>query len=1037
MIGEAKNIGDVVEYQIQIWHNGELQFQDFYDDILGESVDRFFEKYFRFSFDGIRFGEWMELNFTNLSKMNGTTKNGCLIVQFRYVRSGSNQTNNLIFFNSQLIFEAQEISPISSEAFENSFLRDYLEGNEVVQKTFLSLMTKLYESGIVPEFVERGEGIQDDDYVDFWSAIVQYLSLFLAHADKFENIYNDRDMLLKYIKSRGLFVCEDKITLLQLQKLSDNFYDEINKRGTNLIFKKAKSCKEFTQTFCDFEVNVSELSGQSRISIKLDKNADVTYGDFSLYLAPTSDFFTPLIDFYMGSGSGIQDIIDEIKLFVLTYFLGSWDGIFTYQEIEDDDFYEIIFISALDEQTDFSISFYSYFPYQGSTLNFFYINNELIPLPNYDTEGFTVDAINIPYYGIFQIFQNNEWITVPNEQIVDGVWTRTQSQDSITLWRQFYSEIDEEDIVDSSVVPSECTTIEPEEDFGIHGEFLRLICFCLCKEFVYEACRPEMIGWKMGNSSPLYKGLDKSDMVKAYELKSFRDLSKYRITSDIDPEIVEIDGIQDVLKLSIPANGEVFIGGDSQETLDRCESRIQVNPNIDYSIEFRVKRESEDVDIAFGIYAFDKDGNLLQTKEVEFGQFEREFIDINSNLYPGERDIFYHIRGILYRICSPNLPRPYCYLSAIQSQAESQVEPSYVGCIYSVSDINLPEDKVSWMGIEFLKETIELGEGNVLSLNQWVAMVYNESLEIEEPIALFPNNTFNGPTIDRQDLIDWHLNNFNDLGGLLQIEPITNGFKISPTPINGTLSPWYQLGEFRALNWSSLFYELSPDSIDKMQDIIRFASSDGYSVNSGGFVGETILTDEFSLIDIELIFWFIARNVQYKFEVFNTITLSWEDKTDDIESNSWSEESVQQSDSSKFIYNNWRIRTIYGNEELISESLPVSKSCGEVIPEVPFDFGRHLRFSNPKTCYIVPFIQAKNNSETEQTLYLTEYKIRPLRTKKSYGFLNTFGVVRAILQNSNEKYSEEQIEFLTKRFLIPYDTLLMFEWISNDCDWEF
>lgn len=86
--------------------------------------------------------------------------------------------------------------------------------------------------------------------------------------------------------------------------------------------------------------------------------------------------------------------------------------------------------------------------------------------------------------------------------------------------------------------PSTKSILFPTQNSGIlkrfNGEYLRLICYNeKCDEFIYNNVPKQYVGWCLGNSSPLYRGLRpqrNKSLLKAYEKQhNVQDLSKYPI----------------------------------------------------------------------------------------------------------------------------------------------------------------------------------------------------------------------------------------------------------------------------------------------------------------------------------------------------------------------------------------------------------------------------------------------------------------------------------------------------------------------------
>jgi hypothetical protein len=73
-----------------------------------------------------------------------------------------------------------------------------------------------------------------------------------------------------------------------------------------------------------------------------------------------------------------------------------------------------------------------------------------------------------------------------------------------------------------------------DSDTEPSGELLRLIDYLYPDEFIFAHCKPEAVGWNIGNSSPCYRGTESIiNAIKGYEFTDFvEDPSKYPLEND-------------------------------------------------------------------------------------------------------------------------------------------------------------------------------------------------------------------------------------------------------------------------------------------------------------------------------------------------------------------------------------------------------------------------------------------------------------------------------------------------------------------------
>lgn len=234
----CSEIGDVliIETQLSVLADY-VQITSFVDSITGTTGTRFFNKKFRASQDNLVFTDWMDLDNTTIATIEGNVINNIIYFQFQYTRAGTD-TTGLLEFNSITINGDIVPCTCSSLTLDNTFLRGLGCGNFITAQLCSNLLKKLYKRGIIPEFIDRGVEIDDEDYIAFWSAICCYFSLFVTYMLKFDTLFMQRDLLIEYLKQRDILVCDNETTLEDLQYISKNYFDEIRKRGTKQIYMR-------------------------------------------------------------------------------------------------------------------------------------------------------------------------------------------------------------------------------------------------------------------------------------------------------------------------------------------------------------------------------------------------------------------------------------------------------------------------------------------------------------------------------------------------------------------------------------------------------------------------------------------------------------------------------------------------------------------------------------------------------------------------------------------------------------------------------
>lgn len=228
-------IGDVLVIYSQVIVNADINISSFNDVTYGENSNRFFDKKFRYSLDGMNYSNWEILNNTNLQQINGNVF-GFLFFEFRYERVGSDDTGILEFINIelngnidiQIVQNTSTMESIFSQIADNDFYTMSVRNN---------ILRKIYHHGILPKFIERGDNTDDTDFISFWSAVSIFLSYFSTFSNNFENIIFKREYLAEYLRQYNIQLDEKEIIYQHLYFISTNLFDEIRKRGTTLTYK--------------------------------------------------------------------------------------------------------------------------------------------------------------------------------------------------------------------------------------------------------------------------------------------------------------------------------------------------------------------------------------------------------------------------------------------------------------------------------------------------------------------------------------------------------------------------------------------------------------------------------------------------------------------------------------------------------------------------------------------------------------------------------------------------------------------------------
>lgn len=239
MKNKLLSIGDVLIVRVHSQISGSVQLTSFSDSLSGLSDNRSVTREFRMTSDDIFWTDWKILNNKNLADSDKNNADGSFIVEVRYTRTGSDPTGE-IEFNSINFSGDFEPNIFDAPTINGSMFSEIINEPEL-KKIEKNIFKKLYYRGILPQYIIRAENSdlnEDKDFVDLWSSVAKFFGLFIRFFKRYEDFHEDYSLLYEYVKQNGLYFDESKITLEELQYLSQHFYDQIRQRGTNMIFKR-------------------------------------------------------------------------------------------------------------------------------------------------------------------------------------------------------------------------------------------------------------------------------------------------------------------------------------------------------------------------------------------------------------------------------------------------------------------------------------------------------------------------------------------------------------------------------------------------------------------------------------------------------------------------------------------------------------------------------------------------------------------------------------------------------------------------------
>lgn len=218
---------------------GILTLTGFIDDAAGEAGPVMFQKLFRYTRNGVIYGDWQELTTTNLIALTFNPKD-IVVFELQYFKQEPAGSNLLTVSEVTINDTAQVL--IDSTYFKNSIFYSFFgsESTEVLN-WYVNLLEKLYAKGLIPNYIERMDDFgSPDDFISFWRSVAKFFSYFVIYARKYQLFYQSEVLLSEYLEQRGLKTSVEN-DIVELNYLMENFYLQVFERGTNHIVDQVEN----------------------------------------------------------------------------------------------------------------------------------------------------------------------------------------------------------------------------------------------------------------------------------------------------------------------------------------------------------------------------------------------------------------------------------------------------------------------------------------------------------------------------------------------------------------------------------------------------------------------------------------------------------------------------------------------------------------------------------------------------------------------------------------------------------------------------
>lgn len=224
---------------------GVLSLISFLDFTEQEDSERHFDKFFRYSNNGVDYSEWTALTLENISRINLNSKR-VSIFEFRYDKVEKAGENKLKLNKLDVDYTEDTVRSIQNNYFENSLFKNFFESDDIrVLDWYVNVLNKLYKKGMVPDFISRGKTDQEKtDYLQFWGSVAKFFAYFVVLAKHFEEFNKDENLLLEFLKQRGIKISQT-VDYEIVSLLTKDFLVNFTKRGTRDIYRKKKDQEKY------------------------------------------------------------------------------------------------------------------------------------------------------------------------------------------------------------------------------------------------------------------------------------------------------------------------------------------------------------------------------------------------------------------------------------------------------------------------------------------------------------------------------------------------------------------------------------------------------------------------------------------------------------------------------------------------------------------------------------------------------------------------------------------------------------------------
>lgn len=236
MDNKIHTIGDSIVISVKPKQKGTATIESYVDELINLTENRNVYREYRIVEDELFYADWRVLNNETIRGIKIKQNN---LIQIRYTRIG-NDSSSFIEFKSIEFKGDFEPEVINSPILDSSMFAN-IAWKDDTEKLAKNLFKKLYFRGIIPMYVLRGDNIdanEDEDYITLFYTISKFFAIIMCFFQRFENFFEDEELMTEWVRQNGIYFDESNTSLKQLQYITRHLYNEIQKRGTKMIFNR-------------------------------------------------------------------------------------------------------------------------------------------------------------------------------------------------------------------------------------------------------------------------------------------------------------------------------------------------------------------------------------------------------------------------------------------------------------------------------------------------------------------------------------------------------------------------------------------------------------------------------------------------------------------------------------------------------------------------------------------------------------------------------------------------------------------------------